>query len=164
LPSTDLLKDRVSRCGRFLSLGRPDLLPDRNPSAEKAQNVVVQPQLALELLHHGRLGPHLEDRVGTLTLLLRVVCQPALPPVLDFGDVSAKPLEGLSELREQRGDLLVGRTRIGDQQNFIRPQNESPPWAFEHVVKRLSLPSMFRAGKAINVQKERRPLATRGRR
>ena len=113
-----------------MSFGRPSLLPDRNPSAEKAQDVVVQPKLALELLHHRRLGQHLENRVGTLALLPGVVCQPALPPVLDLGDVGAEPFEGLSELRQQRGNFLVGRTRINDYENFIRPQNNSPPWAF----------------------------------
>jgi len=97
-----------------LSLGRPYPLPDWNPRTEKAQHVVVQPQLTLELLDHRGFGQHLEHGVRAFPLLARVVRQPALPPVLDFGDFDAKSLEGVPELRQQRSDFLVGGTRIDD--------------------------------------------------
>src|SRR5207253_9884246 len=106
----------------FLSFGRPSLLADRNPRADETQHVLVEAHLALEFLHPGGLGRNIKDRVRPFALLADVVREPALSPVVDFGDIGAERLELFAELFEQRGDFLLGRARTDDHEDFIRSQ------------------------------------------
>src|SRR5439155_6659740 len=75
------------------------------------------------------LGRDLQHGVCSLTLLAGVIRQAALPPVLHLDDLGTERRDLLGELGEQGRDFFVARTRIDDHENFIRPQNESPPRA-----------------------------------
>src|SRR5205807_7131429 len=68
--------------GRSLLRSAAHLLTDRNPGPQKAQDALVQLELALELLDHRGLGGNVQHGIGSLTLLVDVVREPALPPVL----------------------------------------------------------------------------------
>src|SRR3989449_10587971 len=105
-----------------LSFRRPSLLGHRNRCAYQAQPVLVEAHLTLEFLHHGGLGRNLEDRVRAFPLLLDVVREPALSPVIDFGDLGAERRELRAELLQHRGHFLIGRTRIDDHEDFVRSQ------------------------------------------
>jgi hypothetical protein len=110
-----------------LSFRRPSLLPNGNPRRQEAQHAFVQPQLPLELLDHRGLGRHFQHGVRTFPLLADVVRQTALPPVFQLDDLGPDRLDLVAELREQRRDFFVGGTGISDEENFVRPQNDSPP-------------------------------------
>ena len=89
--------------------------------------MLVEAKLALEFLDRRGLGGHLEHGVRPFPLLSDVVRQTALPPVFQLDDLGPDRLDLVGELREQRRDFFVGGTRIDDDENFVRPQNESPP-------------------------------------
>src|SRR5438067_3894441 len=86
-----------------------------------AEDVVGQPEGAVELLHRTRLGRHVEEDVEALGALGDLVGEPALAPLVDAVDSAATGLELLGAAVHDRLHLGFLEARLEDDNDFVGP-------------------------------------------
>src|SRR5689334_10367045 len=96
--------------GRSVSVGTHDL---------RAQDRLVQRELAVELLDRRGLGRQVDDGVDALGVLLDLVRHPATTPHVDGLDRAAVLADHVEVLVERRLDGALVETRVEDDHHFI---------------------------------------------
>ena len=93
--------------------------------------LILHAQTPLEFLHGLRLGCKLHQHVVAFAMLLNPVSQPALAPLLDFVDGTARRRDILAHGLDEVVDLFFCRIGFHDEQILVDSHSSSvvEPWA-----------------------------------
>src|SRR5690349_16120968 len=98
------------RSGRLASVGTDHL---------GTQHGLVEVELPVEFLDHGRIRGQVDDGVEAVGLLLDLVLQAPLAPQVDLVDGAAPAAHDREELVEGRGDGALVEIRVEDHHQFV---------------------------------------------
>src|SRR3569623_346546 len=99
-------------------------LPELRPQHLRPQHLVVEAELAVELLHGGRVRGQVDHGVDALDLLRDLVRQPAAAPHVDLLDGAAGGAHDVEVVVEQRRDGPLLEVRVEDDPELVVAHGE----------------------------------------